>query len=145
VAVIAQPDLSNNNDITRLGEPRLFWGITSGLVDSMVANYTASKKRRKQDDMTPGEVNNLRPNRAVLAYTNAVRQNYKNTVPIVIGGIEASLRRLTHYDFWDNKLRRSILFDAKADYLVYGMGEKTIIQLAAALNQNHDPRRIMLH
>jgi len=142
VAIIAQPDLTDNKDITRLGEPKLFWGITGGLVDSMVANYTASKKRRKQDDMTPGEINNLRPNRAVIAYVNAIRQNFKETVPFVIGGIEASLRRLTHYDFWDNKLRRSILFDAKADYLVYGMGEKTIIQLAQALKNKTETNDI---
>ncbi len=135
VGVIAQPDIKSTFDITRLGEPELFWGISGGSVDSMVANYTASKKRRKQDDYTPGGENNKRPDRAVLAYTNLVRRNFKNTVPIIIGGIEASLRRITHYDYWSNKLRRSILFDSKADYLVYGMGEKTTIEVAHKLQK----------
>ncbi len=136
VGVIAQPDVNLSNDITRLGEPELFWGVSGGSVDSMVANYTASKKRRKQDDYTPGGLNNRRPDRAVLAYTNLIRRNFKNTVPIVIGGIEASLRRVAHYDFWSNKLRRSILVDAKADYLVYGMGEKAIIEIAQKLKKS---------
>ena len=135
VAIIAQPDINCPNDITRLGEPELFWGVTGGSVDSMVANYTASKKKRKNDDYTPGGENNRRPDRAVIAYTNLIRRNFKNTKPIIIGGIEASLRRVTHYDFWSNKLRRSILFDSKADYLVYGMGEKTIIEIAQKLQK----------
>ncbi len=135
VGIIAQPDMESPGDITRLGEPRLFWGITAGAVDSMVANYTATRKRRKSDDYTPGGVNNRRPDRAVIAYTNLVKQNFKNTCPIVLGGIEASLRRVAHYDFWSNKIRRSILFDAKADYLIYGMGEKTVVALATLLSQ----------
>ncbi|MBU0474771.1 MAG: YgiQ family radical SAM protein [Bacteroidetes bacterium] len=135
VGIIAQPDINTNNDITRLGEPELFWGVTGGSVDSMVANYTASKKKRRNDDYTPGGENNRRPDRAVIAYTNLIRRNFKNTKPIIIGGIEASLRRITHYDFWSNKLRRSILFDSKADYLVYGMGEKTIIEIAQKLKK----------
>jgi len=135
VGIIAQPELENQ-EIARLGEPSLFWGVTSGSVDSMVANYTATKKRRQQDDFTPGGINNRRPDRAVLAYTNLIRRHFKNTVPIVLGGIEASLRRIAHYDYWGNELRRSILLDAKANYLVYGMGEKTILQLAEKLKQN---------
>ncbi|MFO7750549.1 MAG: YgiQ family radical SAM protein [Desulfobacteraceae bacterium] len=138
VGIIAQPDTQSGRDITRLGEPALFWGITSGSVDSMVANYTASKKWRKRDDYTPGGENNRRPDRAVIAYTNLVKQWFKNTCPIVLGGIEASLRRVCHFDFWSNGIRRSILFDAKADYLVYGMGEKAVVQLASALKNRRD-------
>ncbi|PIE61417.1 MAG: YgiQ family radical SAM protein [Desulfobacterales bacterium] len=138
VAVIAQPDTDSGKDISRLGEPRLFWGITGGAVDSMVANYTASKKRRKQDDYTPGGQNNRRPDRAVIVYANLVRRFFKSTVPIVLGGIEASLRRVAHYDFWSNKIRRSILFDAKADYLLFGMAHDTVVRLAHAL-ANEDP------
>lgn len=138
VGVIAQPDISSDADIKRLGEPRLFWGITSGSVDSMVANYTATKKWRKSDDYTPGGTNNRRPDRAVIAYTNLVRRYFKGTCPIVIGGIEASLRRIAHFDFWSNKIRRSILFDAKADILAYGMAETTVVELARALDQGRD-------
>lgn len=129
-AVIAQPDMETN-DIARLGEPKLFWGVTAGCVDSMVANYTASKKPRRSDDFTPGGQNDKRPDRAVIAYTNLIRKHFKDTAPIVIAGVEASLRRLTHYDFWSDKLRRSVLFDSKADYLIYGMGEKAILEFAA--------------
>ncbi len=136
VGIIAQPTLTNDKDITRLGEPKLFWGVTSGCVDSMVSNYTATVKRRKKDDLTPGGLNTLRPDRAVIAYTNLIRRYFKNTKPIVLGGIEASLRRISHYDYWDNKIRRSVLFDAKADYLVYGMGEKAVLELAEKLRGN---------
>ncbi|MFH1194474.1 MAG: YgiQ family radical SAM protein, partial [bacterium] len=136
VGIIAQPDINSEKDITRLGEPELFWGVSGGSVDSMVANYTASKKKRRQDDFTPGGENNKRPDRAVIAYTNLIRRFFKNTKPVVLGGIEASLRRVAHYDFWSDKLRRSILIDAKADYLVYGMGEKAILEIAAKLKKN---------
>ncbi len=135
VGIIAQPDVSDGKDITRLGEPELFWGVSGGSVDSMVANYTATKKRRKQDDFTPGGSNNKRPDRAVISYCNLIRRNFKETSPIVLGGIEASLRRVTHYDFWSDSLRRPILSDAKADYLVYGMGEKSMLDLAKKLKQ----------
>jgi uncharacterized radical SAM protein YgiQ len=138
VGIIAQPSLEKPEDILRLGEPELFWGITAGSIDSMVANYTASLKKRKQDDYTPGGENNRRPDRATIAYTNLIKHNFKNTVPIVLGGLEASLRRLAHYDFWSNKIRRSVLFDAKADFLIYGMAERSIVQLATAL-ANHEP------
>ncbi|MEJ5169032.1 MAG: YgiQ family radical SAM protein, partial [Arcobacteraceae bacterium] len=137
VGIIAQPDI-NSDEITRLGEPRLFWGVSAGLVDSMVANYTASKKRRNNDDFTPNGVNNRRPDRASIVYTGLIRKFYKNTVPIVLGGIEASLRRVAHYDFWGNNVRKSLLFDAKADILVYGMAEKTIVKLANSLNAGED-------
>ena len=135
VGIIAQPELSSEQDIMRLGEPELFWGVSGGSVDSMVANYTASKKRRKSDDFTPGGINNRRPDRAVIVYSNLIRRYFKNTKPIVLGGIEASLRRVAHYDYWSDKIRKSILFDAKADALVYGMGETAILQLAEAMKR----------
>lgn len=138
VGIIAQPDTASGNDITRLGEPRLFWGITGGSVDSMIANYTATLKKRRSDDFTPGGKNNRRPDRAVIVYANLIRQHFKNTCPIVLGGIEASLRRVAHYDYWSDRVRKSILFDAKADVLVYGMGEKTVKLLAEKLHKNED-------
>jgi uncharacterized radical SAM protein YgiQ len=138
VGIIAQPDIDSPDDITRLGEPRLFWGVSGGSVDSMVANYTASRRKRHSDDFTPGGVNNRRPDRAVLVYTNLIRRFFKNTVPIVLGGIEASLRRVAHYDYWSNSLRRSILFDAKADYLLYGMAEGAVLAMAERLAHNAD-------
>ena len=139
VGIIAQPDLNSEKDITRLGEPSLFWGVTGGSVDSMVANYTALRKKRRSDDFTPGGVNNRRPDRAVIAYSNLIRRYYKNTSPIVLGGIEASLRRIAHYDFWSDKIRKSILFDAKADYLIYGMGEKATLTLAERFKTQKTP------
>ncbi len=142
VGVIAQPDIRSGDDITRLGEPRLFWGVTGGSVDSMVANRTASGKRRQRDDYTPGGRNDRRPDRAVIAYANLIRQHWKKTAPLVLGGIEASLRRLAHYDAWDNRVRRSILFDAKADYLLYGMAERAVVALARALAEERDPHAI---
>jgi uncharacterized radical SAM protein YgiQ len=137
VGIIAQPNLQND-DIKRLGQPRLFWGVSGGSVDSMVANYTANKKFRNSDDYTPGGKNNKRPDRAVIAYTNLIKQHFKDTAPIVLGGIEASLRRITHYDFWSNKLRRPILFDAKADILLYGMAEASVLNLAKTLDAKKD-------
>ena len=142
VAVIAQPDMDSDRDITRLGEPRLFWGISAGAVDSMVANYTATGKRRKKDDYTPGGVNDRRPDRALIQYSNLIRRYFKNTAPLVLGGVEASLRRVSHYDLWSDSVRRSVLFDAKADYLIYGMGEKPVVELALSLKHGDDPRSI---
>ncbi|MBN2374013.1 YgiQ family radical SAM protein [bacterium] len=142
VGIIAQPDIASGDDISRLGEPRLFWGITSGNVDSMVSNYTASKKRRKKDDFTPGGVNDRRPDRALIVYANLIRRYFKDTVPLILGGIEASLRRTAHYDYWSNKIRRSTLFEAKADILVYGMGEKAVLELADKLKRGEDYRDI---
>jgi uncharacterized radical SAM protein YgiQ len=130
VGIIAQPDIFSREDIGRLGEPNLFWGITSGCMDSMISNYTATNKKRKQDDLTGGGINIRRPDMAVIAYSNLVRRYFKKTKPIVIGGIEASLRRISHYHYKSNSIRRSILFDAKADILVYGMGEKPTLELA---------------
>ncbi len=138
--IIAQPDLKQRNeenfpDIMRLGEPGLFWGVTGGCMDSMVSNYTPTNKPRRNDDLTPGGMNDKRPDRAVIVYCNEIRRHFKNTSPIVIGGLEASLRRIAHYDYWDNKIRRSILFDSKADFLIYGMAEKTILALAGVLKE----------
>lgn len=142
VAVIAQPDIHSGRDITRLGEPMLFWGVTAGSLDSLVANYTSLKKRRKTDDFTPGGFNDRRPDRATIVYTNLIKRFFKNTKPIVLGGIEASLRRIAHYDFWSDRIRSSILFDAKADYLLYGMADKSVIELAQALKAGDDVRGI---
>jgi uncharacterized radical SAM protein YgiQ len=136
VGIIAQPDVNSGDDIMKFGEPELFWGVTGGSIDSLVANYTASKKRRKADDLTAGEINNKRPDRAVVAYCNLIRKYYKNTKPIVIGGVEASLRRIAHYDYWSDTIRKSVLFDSKADYLVYGMGESSILKLAERFKFN---------
>lgn len=138
VAIIAQPDINGPDDITRLGEPGLFWGVTGGSIDSMVANYTPLKKKRRSDDLTPGGINDKRPDRAAIAYSNLIRRYFKNTRPIVLGGIEASLRRVTHYDFWSDSLRRPVLFDAKADLLVYGMGETAVLEIARKMREGRD-------
>ncbi|MFH1523334.1 MAG: YgiQ family radical SAM protein [Chloroflexota bacterium] len=148
VGVIAQPDPKTDADISRLGEPTLFWGVTAGSVDSMVANYTALKKPRRSDDYTPGGENIRRPDRATIVYTNIIRRFTKQlhpgqpTRPIVLGGIEASLRRVAHFDFWTNSVRRSVLFDAKADYILYGMAEKATLEFAAALRDGKDPQDV---
>jgi len=139
VGIIAQSDHQSKVDITRLGEPRLFWGVTAGSIDSMVANYTATGRPRRADDYTPGGRNTKRPNRATLVYANLIRRYFKGTVPILLGGVEASLRRIAHYDFWSDSIRRSILFDAKADYLLYGMAEGSVVAFAHALNNGDDP------
>ena len=143
VGVIAQPDINSDVDIKRLGEPKLYWAVSAGCVDSMVANYTATKKKRRSDDFTPGGENTKRPDRASIAYTNLIKRYFKNSeVPIVLGGIEASLRRITHYDYWSNNLRRPLIFDAKADILSYGMGEKSMLELARAVRDKKDWRDI---
>ncbi|MEA1920171.1 MAG: YgiQ family radical SAM protein [Campylobacterota bacterium] len=142
VGMIGQPDVDSIDDIGRLGEPRLYWGVSGGSVDSMVSNYTATKKFRNSDDYTPGGKNTKRPDRAVLVYCNLIRRFFKNTAPIVLGGIEASLRRVTHYDYWSNKLRKPILFDAKADILIYGMGEIAIEEVTKALAEGKEWRDI---
>jgi uncharacterized radical SAM protein YgiQ len=142
VAVIAQPDIHSEKDITRLGEPRLFWGVSGGCIDSMIANYTSLKKKRKSDDYTSGGINNRRPDRASIVYTNLIKQYFKNTKPILLGGIEASLRRIAHYDYWSDSIRSSILFDSKADYLLYGMADKSVLQFADALKKGENPNNI---
>ena len=142
VGIIAQPDIHSDIDICRLGEPGLFWGITGGSMDSMVANYTATKKKRLTDDLTAGGKNNRRPDRASVVYANLIRQYFKNTSPLVLGGVEASLRRIAHYDFWSDSVRRSILFDARADILFYGMAEKAILELAQKLKSKEEIKDI---
>ncbi len=132
VGVIAQPDWHNTDDFMKLGCPKLGVFIGAGNLDSMVAHYTAAKKPRSQDLYSPGGVAGKRPDRAVLVYSNRVREAFPG-VPIVIGGIEASLRRMAHYDYWQNQVRRSILFDSRADLLAYGMGEAIITEIANAL------------
>ncbi|MBU3179600.1 YgiQ family radical SAM protein [Clostridium psychrophilum] len=129
VGIIAQPDWENVDDFRKLGKPKFAFIINSGNIDSMVNHYTAAKKRRHTDLYSPGGESGHRPDRAVIVYCSRARQAFKN-VPILIGGIEASLRRFAHYDYWDNKVRRSLLIDAKADLLMYGMGEKTIVEIA---------------
>lgn len=141
VGIIAQPDWRNTNDFRKLGKPRLFFGITAGNLDSMVSNYTAHKKPRKEDDYSPGGKAENRPDRATIVYANRIREVF-NDVPIVIGGIEASLRRLAHYDWWDNTVRRSILLDARANILVYGMGERQIVEIAKRLSEGNNLRGI---
>ena len=135
VGIISQPDWKKIDDFRRLGKPRLFFGVTAGNMDSMVANYTANKRARRKDAFSPGGTPGLRPDRATIVYANRIREAFGDT-PIVVGGIEASLRRLAHYDWWDNSVRRSILLDSRADVLVYGMGERQIVQIAQRLEQN---------
>lgn len=133
VGIIAQPDFRTAESISILGEPRLGFLVSAGNMDSMVNHYSVSKKRRQTDAFTPGGVMGKRPDYATIVYCNLIRQIYKQT-PIILGGIEASLRRLAHYDYWSNKLKRSILLDSGADLISYGMGEHSIIEIADALN-----------
>lgn len=133
VGIIAQPDWKNINSFKVLGEPRLGFLVNSGNIDSMVNHYTTLKKKRRRDEYSPGGKANLRPDRALTVYSNKIREAYKN-IPIIIGGIEASLRRLSHYDYWSDSVRRSVLLDSGANLLVYGMGEKAIIEIAEALD-----------
>lgn len=132
VGIIAQPSWQNTDDFTRLGRPRLGFLVTAGNIDSLVNHYTSAKKRRSEDLYSPGAKSGLRPDRASIVYCNRIREAYKR-VPIIIGGIEASLRRFAHYDYWDNAVRHSILADSGADILVYGMGERAIVEIADAL------------
>ncbi|MBU1153249.1 YgiQ family radical SAM protein [bacterium] len=134
VGIIAQPNWKSLDDFLRLDRPRLFFGITAGNLDSILSNYTPSKRPRKSDDYSPGGKPGMRPNRATIAYVNKVKEAFPD-IPVVLGGIEASLRRLAHYDYWSDEVRHSILVDAKADILVYGMGEKQILEIAKRLDQ----------
>ncbi len=133
VGIIAQPDWTDKESINRLGEPRLGFLVSAGNMDSMVNHYSVSKKRRANDAFTPGGVMGKRPDYATIVYCNLIRQSYKQK-PIIIGGIEASLRRLAHYDYWSDKLKRSILLDSGADIISYGMGERSIVEIADALD-----------
>ena len=133
VGIIAQPDWKTPDSVTVFGEPRLGFLVSAGNMDSMVNHYSVSKKRRKTDAYTPGGVMGKRPDYACVVYGNLIRQTYKKT-PVILGGIEASLRRMAHYDYWSDKLKRSILLDSGADILSYGMGEHSIIEIAEALD-----------
>ncbi len=141
VGIISQPDWKDPASIDRLGEPRLGFLVMGGNMDSMVNHYSVSKKRRKTDAFTPGGVMGKRPDYAVTVYCNLIRRTYPKK-PILIGGIEASLRRLAHYDYWSDKLKRSVLLDSQADLLLYGMGERSIVEAAVALNSGMDVRDI---
>ena len=132
VGVIAQPRWDTTADVAALGRPRLFAGVTAGALDSMVAHYTAFRKKRRDDAYTPGGRAGARPNRATILYTGLLRRAFPG-LPVVLGGIEASLRRTSHYDFWSDRVRRSVLLDAKADCLVYGMGERAVVAAAEHL------------
>lgn len=133
VGIIAQPDWKDDASITVLGRPRLAFLISAGNMDSMVNHYSVSKKRRSADAYTPGGEGGKRPDYATVVYGNLIRRTYKD-VPIIIGGIEASLRRMAHYDYWSDKFKRSILLDSQADLISYGMGEKSIVEIADALD-----------
>lgn len=133
VAILSQPKWDTEDDFKRFGKPRLGFLITAGNIDSMVNNYTVAKKRRKKDVYSPGGELGHKPDRSTIVYANVARRAYKD-VPIIIGGIEASLRRLAHYDYWDNKIRRSMLMDANADLLLYGMSENCIMEVVEALD-----------
>ena len=135
VGLISQPAWQNISDFTVMGRPRLFAALSAGSMDSMLAHYTAFRKKRSDDAMTPGGKAGARPNRATLVYTGLVRQAFPG-LPVFIGGLEASLRRLSHYDFWQDKLRRSILLESKADLLIYGPGERPLLEAAHWLNEN---------
>ncbi|MCM1308633.1 MAG: YgiQ family radical SAM protein [Butyrivibrio sp.] len=141
VGIIAQPDWRDKNSIDVFGRPRLGFLVSGGNMDSMVNHYTVSKKRRRSDAYTPGGVCGKRPDRAVTVYGNLIRSKYKDC-PVIIGGIEASLRRLAHYDYWSDSLKRSVLLDSQADLLSYGMGERSIVEIAEALDSGLDIRDI---
>ena len=132
VGIIAQPDWHSAEEFKKLGRPRLAILVSAGNMDSMVNHYTSAKKRRSEDAYTENGVSGKRPDRAAIVYSNRCREAYKN-VPVIIGGIEASLRRFAHYDYWEDKVRRSILCDSGADLLLYGMGERSIVEVADAL------------
>jgi uncharacterized radical SAM protein YgiQ len=141
VGIIAQPDWKNSESISILGTPRLGFLVSGGNMDTMVNHYTVAKKKRQMDYYTPGGVMGKRPDRASIVYSNLIRKRYKN-IPIIIGGIEPSLRRLGHYDYWSDKVKRSILLDSQADLISYGMGEHSIVEIADALNSGIDIKDI---
>ncbi|MEG0502574.1 MAG: YgiQ family radical SAM protein, partial [Cellulosilyticaceae bacterium] len=133
VGIIAQPDWKNIDDFMKLGQPRLGFLVNGGNMDPMVNHYTVSKRIREKDLYSPGGKMGMRPDRATIVYCNKIREAYKD-VDIIIGGIEASLRRFAHYDYWSNSVRKSILIDSGADLLLYGMSERNIVEVAHAMN-----------
>lgn len=141
VGIVALPDWRSTRDFEALGRPRYAVLVSSGVIDSMVNHYTASKKPRSEDVYAPGGKAGMRPDRALIVYANRVREAFKD-IPIILGGIEASLRRFAHYDYWSDTVRRSVLVDSKADLLIYGMGEKPILEVAARLARGETIREI---
>ena len=141
VAIIPQPDWKDKDSVTVFGEPKLGFLVSAGNMDSMVNHYSVTKKRRKKDFYSPGGEMGKRPDYAAVVYSNLIRQTYKKT-PIIIGGIEASLRRLAHYDYWSDKMKRSVLLDSGADIISYGMGERSIVEIAEALRKGIDVKDI---
>ncbi len=141
VGIIAQPDTGSAAAFQALGTPCLFFGVSAGNMDSLVCNYTAQRKRRNDDAYSPDGQAGLRPDRATIIYSNLLKRLFKNT-PIILGGIEASLRRIAHYDYWQDKVRASVLSDCKADFLVYGMGEKAVLEIAAGLAEGKPPSEL---
>ena len=140
VGIIAQPDWHGTQDFEALGKPRLFFGVTGGNMDSMVNRYTSDRRVRSDDAYTPGGQGGKRPDRCVIVYSQRIREAFKD-VPIVIGGIEASLRRIAHFDYWSEQVRRSVLADSKADLLVYGNAERQIGEIASAPGRGGSDRR----
>ena len=132
VGIIAQPDWTSVEDFQKLGQPNLYYGVAAGNMDSMINRYTADRKIRHDDAYTAGNIGGKRPDRAVIVYSQRCREAFPG-VPIVIGSIEASLRRLAHFDYWSEKVRRSVIFDAKADILLYGNAERAIVELSHRL------------
>jgi len=143
VGIIAQPDWRSTGDFEALGAPRLFFGVTGGNMDSMVNRYTSDRRVRSDDAYTPGGLGGKRPDRCVIVYSQRIREAYK-TVPIVLGGIEASLRRIAHFDYWSEHVRRSVLVDAKADLLVYGNAERQIGAIANAWTRERRSRTLTI-
>ena len=142
VAIVPQPNWRDDlRDFTKLGAPRLFFGVSGGSMDSMVNHYTANKRLRSNDAYTAGGQAGFRPDYTVITYTKILKQLFP-TVPVLIGGIEASLRRLTHYDYWKNCLMPSILIDSGADFLLYGMGEQVVREVAKSMHSGFNPKRI---
>ena len=141
VAILAQPDYKTPDDFKRFGKPRLGFLVTAGNIDSMVAHYTVARKRRTYDYYSPGGKAGLRPDRATIVYTNRIREAYGD-IPVILGGLEASLRRFAHYDYWDDRMRRSLLVDSRADLLTYGMGEHILLRIAELLDRGIPVRKI---
>src|SRR5690554_2662287 len=141
VGIIAQPDWQSADAFKALGKPNLFFGVAAGNMDSMINRYTADRKRRNDDAYTPDNVGGKRPDRAVIVYSQRVREAWKD-VPLIIGSIEASLRRIAHYDYWSDKVRRSILVDSRADLLLYGNAERAIVDVAHRLAAGEPISRI---
>ncbi len=141
VGIIAQPDWTSKDDFMRLGRPRLFYGVTAGNMDSMINRYTAERRLRHDDAYTPDAEGGKRPDRAVVVYAQRCREAYKE-VPLVVGGIEASLRRIAHYDYWSDKVRRSVLPDSKADILLYGNAERALVEIAHRLNDGESAEQL---